>query len=262
MPEKAYFHSYPKTAIWVDKFKETDNFADAGMEDTQGRCTFAVQIAEFGLDELSRFGKQGPTEANLDQQNETTSEVEFVSTMDYKILSWACCHLARCFKGKREYKAEVVQRRQSVKVTDIVTASDLSFMVLALQSYWELYKAYAARVFKLKDNDGVFGKREKAAIAKKQKDGKVHSICGGNMLSGPEGTKRYHEMVCYISVVLKQHKGLPEKLDHDFTAFCLSQQEASCEPEAVPPPAVEKGTTLIGAELAYFEMMKNQWEMA
>ena len=57
-----------KTALWMDKLKYTGGFDDVQLWDTKGRCTFGTNIAEFELDELSRFvGEQGAAAATLNQ---------------------------------------------------------------------------------------------------------------------------------------------------------------------------------------------------
>lgn len=136
----------------------------------------------------------------------------------------------------KEYDVEVVQRTQYVKVTEVITVSDMAFMILVLENYWELFKAYACAEYKLPGN-AKLDKSTKKTIELTQKAGKVHPVCGGNKLSDKKGTKRYHELVCYIDTVLKNETGVHEKLDEGFTAYCIDKEDAAASTtEGGPPP--------------------------
>ena len=236
------------TDLWKKELENTKEIDEVNLAtDDKGRCLFQTKITSFGLDELGHFGKE---------QTPTEEEPNFTD-MEFSIVLWACCHLAPCFRSVKEYDIEVVKRTQYVKVTKVITVSDMAFMVLVLENYWELFKAYAGTEYKLL-GDAKLKKEAKKTIELTQKAGRVHPVCGGNKLSDKKGTKRYHELVCYIDTVLKKETGVHEKLDEGFTAYCIEQEDASAsmEEELPPPLGVAAPEKMDESHSAYYALMQ------
>jgi len=214
----------------LEKTQELSVLEDLPIDDKGVVQLNKTKITDFGLAELNAFATAAkPAEGE---------EVK-LTEMEYNILKWACCHLAPCFRSVKEYGVEVLRRPEKVLVTDVVTVSDMAFMVLILQNNWELYKSVGTHRYKLAGSK--LSKVTKKEIEEKQKKGEVHKVS--------KGAKRYHDLVCYIHLALLNKRDLHEQLDNDFSDFCLDKHGDN----DTPLPALDAKED--ESNLAYYDLM-------
>lgn len=195
--------------LWKTELECTDEVqegADFQMQANGCAPLEKTKIVGFGLEDLKKFGMRENKEGEL-----TLTEQEFAIT------KWASTALLQCLgSSKHHFKSQVVKKGRAVKFCDLVTISDLAFLVLVLENHWEYWKAVAVKEH-VKGEE--LDQKERKDIFEKQKRNKIQPYMDGNRLSGNAGTDRYMHLAPFIEKALFRDPVVMARLQEEFSIY-------------------------------------------
>lgn len=201
------------------------------------------------MEDLKNFGRREDGGGQL-----TLTEDELA------IITWASTHLLQCLvSSKHHFRSQVVKKGGAVKFGDLVTISDVAFLVLVLENHWEYWKAVAVKEHVKGDE---LDRKERKEIFDNQKRNKIQPYMEGNRLSGSAGTDRYMNLAPFVEKTLFRNPVMMVRLQEEFSVYFENQKELQAWDGSVEEKAPSEMAELMPAPTDYNEYLGRQFPLS